>query len=57
MPPLYHAHFNPAKVIQPNEPLPHDKTLLVFLAQAGDRAALEQLLHGMYARRRLWGAE
>jgi RNA polymerase sigma-70 factor (ECF subfamily) len=35
--------------IQPKEPLPPDQTLLVLLAQAGDRAALEQLLHDIYA--------
>jgi DNA-directed RNA polymerase specialized sigma24 family protein len=34
--------------IQPKEPLPPDQTLLVLLAQAGDRAALEQLLHDIY---------
>ena len=44
------------------EPAPEDHTLLVLLAQTGDRAALEQLLHQSYAplRRyitRLAGAE
>ena len=34
---------------QPKETLPPDQTLLVLLAQAGDRASLEQLLHGIYA--------
>lgn len=35
--------------IQPKESLPPGQTLLVLLAQAGDRAALEQLLHDIYA--------
>ena len=30
------------------EPQPPDQTLLVLLAQAGDKAALEQLLHNIY---------
>src|SRR5271167_2440547 len=33
----------------PKEPSPSDQTLLVLLAQAGDRAALEQLLRNSYA--------
>jgi RNA polymerase sigma-70 factor (ECF subfamily) len=33
----------------PEEPEPSDQTLLVLLAQAGDRAALEQVLHEIYA--------
>ncbi|MGC2621384.1 MAG: sigma-70 family RNA polymerase sigma factor [Acidobacteriaceae bacterium] len=33
----------------PQEPAPEDQTLLVLLAQTGDRAALEQLLHQSYA--------
>lgn len=33
----------------PEEPPPSDQTLLVLLAQAGDRAALEQLLRNSYA--------
>ena len=45
MPPLSIMHTP----IQPKEPLPFDQTLLVLLAQAGDRASLEQLLHGIYA--------
>ena len=32
----------------PKEPSPPDQTLLVLLAQAGDRAALEQLLHSSH---------
>jgi RNA polymerase sigma-70 factor (ECF subfamily) len=32
----------------PKEPSPSDQTLLVLLAQAGDRAALEQLLHNCH---------
>jgi RNA polymerase sigma-70 factor (ECF subfamily) len=31
------------------EPTRSDQTLLVLLAQSGDRAALEQLLHDIYA--------
>jgi RNA polymerase sigma-70 factor (ECF subfamily) len=34
---------------QANEPPTPDQTVLVLLAQAGDRAALEQLLHSAYA--------
>jgi RNA polymerase sigma-70 factor, ECF subfamily len=34
---------------QANEPEPPDQTLLVLLAQAGDRTALEQLLRDAYA--------
>ena len=33
----------------PEEPAPSDQTLLVLLAQAGDRAALEQLLRNSHA--------
>jgi RNA polymerase sigma-70 factor (ECF subfamily) len=33
---------------QPEEPTPPDQTLLVLLAQTGDRAALEQLLRNAY---------
>jgi RNA polymerase sigma-70 factor, ECF subfamily len=33
----------------PKEPSPSDQTLLVLLAQAGDRAALEQLLRNSHA--------
>jgi RNA polymerase sigma-70 factor, ECF subfamily len=33
----------------PQEPPPSDQTLLVLLAQTGDRAALEQLLRNSYA--------
>jgi RNA polymerase sigma-70 factor (ECF subfamily) len=33
----------------PQEPATADQTLLVLLAQSGDRAALEQLLHEAYA--------
>jgi len=33
----------------PGEPSPSDQTLLVLLAQAGDRAALEELLRNSYA--------
>lgn len=44
------------------EPQPSDQTLLVLLAQAGDRAALERVLHEIYAPlrsyiRRLAGAD
>jgi RNA polymerase sigma-70 factor, ECF subfamily len=35
--------------IHPTEPPPHDQTLLVLLAQTGDRSALEQLLRDTYA--------
>jgi RNA polymerase sigma-70 factor (ECF subfamily) len=45
MPPLSIMHTP----IQPKEPLPFDQTLLVLLAQAGDRAALEELLRDIYA--------
>ena len=34
---------------QPEEPAPPDQTLLVLLAQTGDRPALEQLLREAYA--------
>ena len=34
---------------QAKEPAPPDQTLLVLLAQTGDRAALEQLLRDVYA--------
>ncbi|MDE3201559.1 MAG: sigma-70 family RNA polymerase sigma factor [Acidobacteriota bacterium] len=34
---------------QPDEPRAGDETMLVLLAQAGDRKALGQLLHGVYA--------
>ena len=33
----------------PKEPPPSDQTLLVLLAQTGDRAALEQLLRNSHA--------
>jgi RNA polymerase sigma-70 factor, ECF subfamily len=33
----------------PKDPQPASQTLLVLLAQTGDRAALEQLLHTIYA--------
>ena len=45
MPPLSIMH----SASQPKEPLPPDQTLLVLLAQAGDRVSLERLLHGIYA--------
>jgi RNA polymerase sigma-70 factor (ECF subfamily) len=35
--------------MEPKEPATHDQTLLVLLAQAGDRTALEQLLRDAYA--------
>jgi RNA polymerase sigma-70 factor, ECF subfamily len=35
--------------LRPKEPAPSDQTLLVLLAQAGDRGALEQLLRDTYA--------
>jgi RNA polymerase sigma-70 factor (ECF subfamily) len=35
--------------LHPKEPPPSDQTLLVLLAQTGDRAALEQLLRDSYA--------
>jgi RNA polymerase sigma-70 factor (ECF subfamily) len=35
--------------LHPKGSLPTDQTLLVLLAQTGDRAALEQLLHETYA--------
>jgi len=33
----------------PKEPPPSDQTLLILLAQTGDRAALEQLLRNSHA--------
>lgn len=42
-----HAPSRPKDVSPPDQTL--DQTLLVLLAQAGDRGALEQLLHNSYA--------